>query len=149
MLAKYLALSVLVIALVACGDDDAVEQTKANADASNVATATSGTANGIAESLAAGQEVENPGRVVYSHYCADCHNPGPGHPGTMRLADRLETGVLREREDLAPAYVKFIVRNGYQMMPAFRPSEIPDSQLDDLAAYVSEVTIKAMDQASE
>ncbi len=81
----------------------------------------------------------SPGQSVYVNYCADCHDAGPGHPGTMRLGERLgaERAVLRTRTDLTPEYVKVIVRNGFQMMPSFRPSEIADSELDALADHVT------------
>ena len=57
----------------------------------------------------------------------------------MRLDVRLglDGSVLRERQDLVPEYVKIVVRNGFQMMPAFRPTEITDLELDQLAAYVT------------
>jgi hypothetical protein len=57
----------------------------------------------------------------------------------MQLGERLgaERAVLRTRTDLTPEYVKAIVRNGFQMMPAFRPTEIADSELDALAAHVT------------
>ncbi len=86
------------------------------------------------------------GRGIYVHYCADCHDAGEGHPGTMRLAARLDAGnaVLTTRADLAPEYVKLIVRNGLGMMPAFRPSEVTDAELDVLAGYV----VNANDTAS-
>ena len=79
------------------------------------------------------------GAAVYVNYCADCHDSGPGHPGTMRLEVRLgvDLSVLRERTDLVPDYVKMVVRNGFQMMPAFRPTEITDAELEDLASYVA------------
>ena len=78
--------------------------------------------------------------VVYDEYCADCHNAGDGHPGTMRLAVRIDAkhSVLRERNDLSPAYITQIVRNGIGMMPAFRPTEISDSALAQLAQYVAQ-----------
>ena len=78
------------------------------------------------------------GREVFVHYCADCHDGGDGHPGTMRLAVRLgaEKSVLKAREDLAQDYIKVIVRNGLGMMPAFRPTEVSDTALDALAAYI-------------
>ena len=80
------------------------------------------------------------GKVVYESYCASCHDAGPGHAGTMRLAIRLgeEKSVLIEREDLTTAYVKTIVRQGILLMPPFRPSEINDSELDALARYLSD-----------
>jgi mono/diheme cytochrome c family protein len=79
------------------------------------------------------------GEAIFVEYCGGCHDAGEGHPGTMRLAVRLgsENAVLRQRSDLSPEYVKIIIRNGFEMMPAFRPTEIPDTELDALAAYVS------------
>lgn len=79
------------------------------------------------------------GRAIYSHYCADCHDAGEGHPGTMRLSERERAGspVLLRRTDLTPDYITLIVRNGLGMMPPFRPTEIADSELGALAVYVA------------
>lgn len=80
------------------------------------------------------------GKLVYQSYCASCHDAGPGHAGTMRLAIRLgeEKSVLVERDDLNQEYVKTIVRQGIMLMPPFRPSEINDSELDALARYLGD-----------
>ena len=79
------------------------------------------------------------GEEVYQRYCVACHAPGPGHPGTMRLAIRLgeEKSVLTERKDLQPAYIKTIVRQGILLMPPFRPAEISDRELEALAEYLA------------
>ena len=45
--------------------------------------------------------------------------------------------VLDERRDLVPEFVKTIVRNGVSVMPFFRKTEISDSDLDALAAYLA------------
>ena len=84
-------------------------------------------------------KVDSAGKTIFVQYCSGCHDSGDGHPGTMRLAVRLgsENSVLRHRTDLAPEYVKIVVRNGFEMMPAFRPTEIHDTELDALAEYVS------------
>ncbi len=78
------------------------------------------------------------GARMYEHLCLPCHAAGGGYAGTMRLGERLgiEKSVLLERNDLAHEYVKTVVRQGLQMMPPFRPSEITDAELDTLAAYV-------------
>lgn len=115
----------IVIACSGCGNDEPT---------------TNPTASGFADTAGPLQVAQkDPGAALYHHYCADCHNPGDGHPGTMRLARRLapEQAVLRERTDLSPAYVRTIVRNGLQMMPPFRPSEIADAELDALSRYVT------------
>ena len=78
------------------------------------------------------------GKRVFEHWCLPCHAAGPGHPGTNRLAERLgtENSVLLDRENLNEAYVQTVVRNGFQMMPPFRPTEISDRELEALAAFV-------------
>lgn len=72
---------------------------------------------------------------VYAKWCGPCHDPGPGHPGTQRLEWSLgkDKAVLRRRTDLDPEFVKYMVRNGRMKMPALRPTEISDAELDALA----------------
>lgn len=79
------------------------------------------------------------GHAVYEHWCAPCHAPGPGHPGTQSLAfkyDGERPAVLEEREDLTPDTVKLFVRQGVLLMTPFRKTEITDAELDALAAYL-------------
>lgn len=79
------------------------------------------------------------GKVVFDTHCAECHAPGIGRPGTQQLGwTRGEQfAVLENRTDLFADYVKAIVRNGLLEMPPFFPSELPDSDLDRLARYLS------------
>jgi (+)-pinoresinol hydroxylase len=80
------------------------------------------------------------GEAVYAHWCASCHAPGPGHPGTESL--QLKYGgklpaVLLERADLAPQAVSTFVRQGVLLMAPFRKTEITDVELAALSAYVA------------
>jgi mono/diheme cytochrome c family protein len=80
------------------------------------------------------------GQAVYEHWCAPCHAPGPGHPGTQSL--QVKYGgkvppVLLERTDLAPQTVATFVRQGVLLMAPFRKTEITDAELAALAAYVT------------
>ena len=79
------------------------------------------------------------GAETFNHWCEPCHAVGAGHPGTFRLAERLgaDRSVLLDRTDLNADYIKVVVRNGFQMMPPFRATEIPDAELEALAAYVA------------
>ena len=81
------------------------------------------------------------GQAVYNHWCAPCHAAGPGHPGTQSLEikyrDSKITSVLEERDDLTAEFVKTIVRNGILSMAPFRKTEITDSELDAIVAYLS------------
>ena len=80
------------------------------------------------------------GQAVYEHWCAPCHAPGPGHPGTQSL--QLKYGgktppVLLERTDLSPQAVSAFVRQGVLLMAPFRKTEITDTELAALSAYVA------------
>jgi (+)-pinoresinol hydroxylase len=83
------------------------------------------------------------GRVVYDKWCAPCHDPGITHPGTHALMAKYQgtkPAVLLERTDLPASIVKYFVRHGITVMPQFRKTEISDTELDALAAYVSQNT---------
>ncbi len=87
-----------------------------------------------------GQAPAGSGRGVYEHWCAPCHAPGPGHPGTQSLQVKYggkTPAVLLERTDLTPESVAFFVRHGVLSMPPFRKTEITDAQLAAVAAYVA------------
>ena len=79
------------------------------------------------------------GKTLFELHCVACHGAGIGHPGTMRLQERVEEAqaALLDRDNLPAGYVKLVVREGFKLMPPFRPSEITDAQLDSLAAYIS------------
>jgi mono/diheme cytochrome c family protein len=83
---------------------------------------------------------QNVGQLTYEKWCAPCHAPGPDHPGTQAL-DVLykggKPGALIERTDLTPPIVKQFVRKGVSVMPFFRKTEISDTELDALAAFLS------------
>ncbi len=80
------------------------------------------------------------GKIVYDYWCATCHSPGAGMPGTQALQAKYKgnpPAVLVERTDLTPELVKFTVRNGVSVMAFFRKTEISDVDLEALAAFVT------------
>ena len=80
------------------------------------------------------------GQAVYEHWCAPCHAPGPGHPGTQSLQIKYgekTPAVLVDRTDLAPQAVAVFVRQGVLLMAPFRKTEITDAELAALTAYVA------------
>jgi mono/diheme cytochrome c family protein len=91
----------------------------------------------IAASAAAAELTE--GKRIFDRNCAECHAPGFGHPGTQQLGwTRGESrAVLEQRTDLTADYIAAVVRNGLVEMPAFRPSQITDRELGQLARYLS------------
>jgi mono/diheme cytochrome c family protein len=79
------------------------------------------------------------GKALFDHYCAVCHAAGPGHAGTMRLAELRgpANALLEQRKDLGAAYVRQVVRQGLVEMPPWRPSEIDDAALNQIAQYLA------------
>jgi mono/diheme cytochrome c family protein len=80
------------------------------------------------------------GYVAFQLSCAVCHGSGPGKPGTRALAAKYKGSVpalLEERTDLAPDYVRTVVRHGVSVMPFFRKTELSDGDLDAIVAYLS------------
>jgi mono/diheme cytochrome c family protein len=68
-------------------------------------------------------QAKRPPEVIYAKTCAYCHgaNIGP---------------VIRGR-GLSAETIKAMVRSGPNGMPAFRPTEITNSELDALAKWIS------------
>jgi (+)-pinoresinol hydroxylase len=87
----------------------------------------------------AGDPVER-GRAVYEYNCATCHGAGPQKPGTAALAKKYMgqdvPPILEQRRDLTPDMIRYFARNGVNMMPTFRKTEISDEQMSDMIAYL-------------
>ena len=79
-----------------------------------------------------------PGKAQFDRWCAECHAAGHGHPGTQQL-ERIrgaKLALLESRTDLAGDYIRYVVRHGQNAMPAYRPSEISDAALGQIAQYL-------------
>lgn len=77
------------------------------------------------------------GAALFAHTCGVCH--AENGTGTFILARRLgkERSLLAQRTDLAPDYVRFVVRNGLVNMPRISRVELPDADLDAVIAWLS------------
>jgi mono/diheme cytochrome c family protein len=81
------------------------------------------------------------GKAVFDKWCAPCHGDGPGKPGTAALQAMYQgrkPALLEQRTDLVPEVTKTVVRTGVSVMPFFRKTEISDTDLDALAAYLAQ-----------
>jgi mono/diheme cytochrome c family protein len=86
------------------------------------------------------------GHVVFGVWCTGCHEPLPGPSyappaGTYVLEQHYHGRVpsaLEQRTDLTATLIRTMVRNGRNMMPQTRKTEISDSDLDDLVAYLTQ-----------
>jgi mono/diheme cytochrome c family protein len=87
------------------------------------------------------------GAAKFQHSCAPCHGPGPGDdgramlPGTAALQIKYNgtvPAVLEARTGLTADVLKVFLRQGSWSMPPFRPTEVTDAEIEDIAAYLAE-----------
>ena len=93
-------------------------------------------------SLSAQQMQHDKGEAVWELWCEPCHAIGSRkHPGTQALQVKYRDtdipAALEERTDLTAEIIEYYVRNGISMMPFFRKTEISDTELADLAEYLT------------
>lgn len=86
------------------------------------------------------------GKAKFDYMCVPCHGPGLGDDGRAMLpgTDALRIkyrgalpALLTERGDLTYESIRMFVRRGIFSMPPFRPTEITDEEIADIAAYLS------------
>jgi mono/diheme cytochrome c family protein len=89
------------------------------------------------------------GKVIFNKWCVYCHAAGapaaaglgaPPLPGTAALAVKYKgklPAAIEERTDLAPDFIRTVVRGGLFGMPISRKTEISDAELADVIAYLT------------
>ena len=82
--------------------------------------------------------------------CAPCHGAGVGDdghamlPGTDALRIKYKGAtppvppLLEQRTDLTAPVLKVFLRHGSFSMPPFRPTELTDTEIADIAAYIAD-----------
>jgi mono/diheme cytochrome c family protein len=85
------------------------------------------------------------GQARFEHSCAPCHGAGIGDdgramlPGTDALRIKYQgslPALLEQRTDLNAEAIRTFVRRGTWSMPPFRPTEITERDIQDIAAYL-------------
>ena len=101
---------------------------------------------GLRDALAQDTDAIERGNAQFQYMCAPCHGAGIGDdgramlPGTDALRIKYQgalPALLEERTDLTPELLKIYVRRGTWSMPGFRPTEITDAEIEDIAAYLA------------
>jgi mono/diheme cytochrome c family protein len=77
------------------------------------------------------------GKALYARRCGICHFADGG--GTWMLERRLgkAQSLLDARSDLQLPYIRHIARHGLNGMPRFTRVELPDTDLEAIAAYLT------------
>jgi mono/diheme cytochrome c family protein len=87
------------------------------------------------------------GRTKFEHTCAPCHADGVGDdgramlPGTDALRIKYQgalPALLEKRTDLSVDAIRTFVRRGTWSMPPFRPTEVTERDIQDIAAYLEQ-----------
>lgn len=87
--------------------------------------------------LAAGRD----GKALFENHCGACHLIG-GMGTNLLTKQRVmagetpDKGLLANRTDLTPDYVKQVVRMGKNAMPAQTRVDLTDAELESVAAYL-------------
>ena len=110
---------------------------------------------GLAATGMAQQSAVQRGNAKFQHSCAPCHGAGVGDdghamlPGTDALRIKYKgaapavPALLEERTDLTPPVLKVFLRHGSFSMPPFRPTELTDAEIADVAAYIADKAKRA------
>ena len=83
------------------------------------------------------------GKAVFDKWCGICHAPAnPASGGGTETLALIYAGTdipaeLENRTNMTSEFVSDIVRRGRLNMPNFRKTEISDTQLDALVAYLT------------
>lgn len=81
------------------------------------------------------------GKTLFEYHCGYCHLTG-GMGTNLLTKQRMaageppEKGLLANRTDLTPDYVKQVVRHGKNAMPPQTRVDLTDPELDAVAAYL-------------
>jgi cytochrome c5 len=76
-------------------------------------------------------------KAVFDKHCRKCHDDVG--TGTFMLNRRLgkDKALLEARTDLAPVYIRHVVRNGVISMPWISRVEVTDEELDSIVRYLT------------
>ena len=100
----------------------------------------------ITEAIAQDPDAIRRGNERFQYMCAPCHGDGIGDdgramlPGTDALRIKYQgalPALLEERTDLTPELLKVYIRRGTGSMPGFRPTEITDAEIEEIATYLA------------
>jgi mono/diheme cytochrome c family protein len=96
------------------------------------------------------------GKAKFEHSCAPCHADGVGDdgrallPGTDALRIKYQgslPALIEKRTDLNVDAIRTFVRRGTWSMPPFRPTEITEREIQDIAAYIRQSSGTASDSS--
>lgn len=86
--------------------------------------------------------VQSDGEALFSNRCGSCHLAGGMGTNLLTKQQMMagqppEKGLLTNRTDLTADYVKTVVRQGKVAMPRLSRTEVTDTELKAIAAYLS------------
>lgn len=82
-------------------------------------------------------ETQSVGKERYARMCAPCHNKGFWAANRIAFRSGEEYALLDKRSDLNADYIRQAVRVGIGSMPPYRKTELSDSDLAAITAYLT------------
>lgn len=92
-----------------------------------------------AAGAAAGADAPD-GAALYAWHCLPCHAAGAQYPGTLALQVKYQgslPAVLTERRDLGADAVRIVLRQGINVMPYYRRTELSDAEVAAIAGFLA------------
>lgn len=80
------------------------------------------------------------GAALYAWHCLPCHAAGAQYPGTLALQVKYQgslPAVLTERRDLGADAVRIVLRQGINVMPYYRRTELSDAEVAAIAGFLA------------
>lgn len=126
--------------LMSCGDNEIKTDSEIASSLDHTSHTSQAAVGTDKDLLAELSEAALRGHNIYKYWCATCHGRGQGKPGTMALSVKYEgelPALLEHREDLPKDVLTHFIRNGISVMPSFRPTEVSDQDISDMAEYLA------------
>ncbi len=85
-----------------------------------------------------GQEAPVGGQGLFEKWCSPCH--GVGEAASIFLDKKYQgaiPGVIEQRNDITRELVTLRIRTQIPGMPAFRPTELTDMEVSQIADYLA------------
>lgn len=77
------------------------------------------------------------GEALYDSKCGMCHDQGGMGAGILGRRFDPEKALLVNRDDLEPAFVRSVVRNGFGIMFPVPRAEVSDAQLEAITEFLT------------
>lgn len=77
------------------------------------------------------------GERLFGQTCVYCHGEHGWAARDLGRDRGPDKALIAHRDDLDPAYIRFVIRRGVGDMPAYTPTDITSAQIDEVVDYLT------------